>query len=62
MQDFSTYAKNMRLTFSNKEMITESGAINHKFFLVKKGLYWSSKEDDSLARGIELFGTITFLV
>ena len=35
--DFDSYARNMRLTFSNKDMITEEGDINHKYFLVKKG-------------------------
>jgi len=54
--DFSTYAKNMRQTFSNKDMITDDGAINHKYFLVKKGAYWSRKEDEALIRGLELFG------
>ena len=54
--DYSTYAKNMRLTFSNKDMIREDGAINHKYFLVKKGTYWSKKEDEALIRGLEVFG------
>jgi hypothetical protein len=54
--DFESYARNMRLTFSNKELITEEGAINHKYFLVKKGAYWSTKEDEALIRGLELFG------
>ena len=55
-QDFNTYAQNMRLQFSNKEMIDNTGNINHKYFLVKKGAYWSNKEDEALMRGIELFG------
>lgn len=54
--DFDSYAKNMRLTFSNKEMIDDDGSINHKYFLVKKGAYWSTKEDEALIRGLELFG------
>jgi hypothetical protein len=56
--DFDSYARNMRLTFSNKDMITEEGDINHKYFLVKKGAYWSAKEDEALIRGLELFGKI----
>ena len=54
--DYDAYAKNMRLTFSHKDMIKEDGSINHKYFLVKKGAYWSRREDEALIRGLELFG------
>jgi hypothetical protein len=55
--NYPQYCKNMRLTFATKDMIHDNGSINHKYFLVKKGIYWSSREDEALVRGIELFGT-----
>lgn len=54
--DYAKYARNMRLALSNKDMITEDGSINHKYFLVKKGTYWSSAHNEALMRGIENFG------
>ena len=54
--DYAKYSKIMRLTFSNKEMINEEGLINHKYFLVKKGNYWSLSHNEALMRGLENFG------
>lgn len=54
--DYAKYARSMRSTLSNKDMITEDGSINHKYFLVKKGTYWNSSHNEALMRGIENFG------
>ena len=58
--DYSSYAKKMRIGLSNPDMIISDGLINHQYFLVKKGAYWSSKEDEALIRGLELFGIEKF--
>lgn len=60
--DYSKYARNMRLALSNKEMITEDGAIHHKYFLVKKGTYWSSAHNEALLRGLENCGNLSHLL
>ena len=41
--DYSQYAKNMRLKLSDHNIICKNGDINHPYFLVKKGAYWSEK-------------------
>ncbi len=37
-------------------MIKEDESLNHEYFLVKKGAYWSEKEDRALKRGLHIFG------
>ena len=42
--DYETYSRNMRLELCDKDMILENGNINHSYFLVKKGAYWSESQ------------------
>lgn len=39
--DYTEYAKNMRLTLSNNEITDNEGNLNHQYFNVKKGFYWT---------------------
>nr|7YI8_D Chain D, Transmembrane protein, putative [Tetrahymena thermophila SB210]7YI9_D Chain D, Transmembrane protein, putative [Tetrahymena thermophila SB210] len=54
--DFTQYAKNMRKDLSNQDICLEDGALNHSYFLTKKGQYWTPLNQKALQRGIELFG------
>ena len=54
--DYAQYTKNMRETLSTPGMIDTEGSINHSYFRVKKGAYWSEKEQQALLRGLENFG------
>eukprot|EP01016_Furgasonia_blochmanni_P022489 TRINITY_DN24481_c0_g1_i1.p2 TRINITY_DN24481_c0_g1~~TRINITY_DN24481_c0_g1_i1.p2 ORF type:complete len:202 (+),score=29.15 TRINITY_DN24481_c0_g1_i1:60-608(+) len=54
--DYVQYSKTMRKGFSLKEMVDEGANINHGYFLVKKGTFWSAKEDEALKRGLHVFG------
>src|SRR4051794_3418962 len=54
--NYESYPRNMRLAFSNKDMVHDDGSINHKYFLVKRGAYWSPREDEALIRGLEICG------
>lgn len=58
--DFNLYAKKMRKELSNQEIYCEDGAINHAYFLTKKGQYWTPHNQKALQRGLELFGKISF--
>ena len=40
------------LAFCNKDVCTADGALNLKYFNVKKGHYWSKEMNDALVRGI----------
>lgn len=46
--DFEAYSKNMRLALSDPHHIDGDGKINHQYFLVKKGTYWSESENQAL--------------
>ena len=46
----------MRESFSLKEMIKDDGDLNHEYFLVKKGSYWSESQENALKRGLHVFG------
>lgn len=54
--DYSEYARKMRLALSNEDIIKEHGEINHEYFLVKKGCFWSDKSQKALIRGLNIFG------
>lgn len=56
--DYSEYARKMRLALSNEDIKKPNGEINHEYFLVKKGSYWSEKNQDALVRGLEIFGIL----
>ena len=54
--NYSEYSKSMRLALSNEDFITPEGDINHEYFLVKKGGFWSEKNENALIRSLEIFG------
>lgn len=56
--DYHQYAKNMRNSLSNDEIKKEDGSLNHKYFLGKKGSYWSEINQKNLYRGLENWGII----
>ncbi len=56
--DYEEYAKNMRLDLSGSEICNEDGSLNHRYFLSKKGSYWSAEKEKALYRGIEVYGNI----
>ncbi len=37
-------------------MADDEGNINHSYFMVKKGSYWSPEHEKSLIRGLNMFG------
>ena len=37
-------------------MIKDGEYLNHEYFLVKKGGYWSENQDKALIRGLHIFG------
>lgn len=41
--DYLDYATKMRKALCDKHIATPEGGINHKYFLVKKGQYWSEE-------------------
>lgn len=46
--DYAEYATNMRLALSDPEQIHADGSINHQYFLVKKGTYYSPEMEMTL--------------
>jgi len=54
--DYSAYSKNMRLALSNEDIVTSQGDINHEYFLMKKGTFWSEKHQKALIRALQIFG------
>ena len=56
--DFKTYSKNMRLNLCGKDIIDNEGNLNHRYFLVKKGTYWSPEEDEYLINSFESISII----
>ncbi len=57
--DCSQYSKKMRLALSNEDIKNPDGSLNHKYFLVKKGSYWSELNQKNLIKGIGLFGNLS---
>ena len=58
--DYTTYAKSMRLALSPEDLITPEGNINHEYFLMKKGTFWSEKHQKALIRALQIFGILAF--
>ena len=54
--DYEDYARKMRLALCDKQITTQEGGINHKYFLVKKGQYWSEDMQNALLEHIEKDG------
>lgn len=50
------YIREMKLEFSDKDMIDQLGNINHPYFLNKKWRYWSSEKESELYACIEKYG------
>ena len=54
--DYVAYSRKMRQALSNEDIINANGDINHEYFLVKKGSFWSDKNEKTLIRALEIFG------
>ncbi|KRX01312.1 hypothetical protein PPERSA_11759 [Pseudocohnilembus persalinus] len=54
--NYTEYAKQMRLSLSNKDIRKENGELNHIYFTVKKNQYFCPQKEKSLLRGLEIFG------
>lgn len=59
--DYCEYSRSMRIALSNEDFITPAGEINHEYFLVKKGGFWSEKNEKALIRSLEIFGFLKHL-
>ena len=46
----------MRKSLCDENIIQTDGSLNLKYFNVKKGHYWSEKENESLIEGVLLLG------
>ena len=46
--DYKDYAQKMRLALSDQHITAPEGNINHKYFLIKKGQYWTEEMQVSL--------------
>ena len=44
------------MALCDKQIIINNGEINHKYFLVKKGQYWTQDMQKSLIEELELNG------
>lgn len=54
------YIVNMRKALCNDQICFSDGSLNLKYFNVKKGHYWSKKENDLLIKGVIQFGATNF--
>lgn len=55
--DKQHYIRNMRkLVTKDTDIVNAEGNLNLKYFNVKKGQYWSKKENDALIAGVIEFG------
>lgn len=54
------YIINMRKALCKDNICFEDGSLNLKYFNVKKGHYWSHKENDRLIEGVIDFGATSF--
>ena len=50
------YIIGMRKSLCNEDICQKNGALNLKYFNVKKGHYWSKRENELLAKGVLEFG------
>ena len=50
------YIINMRKALCKEDICLSDGSLNLKYFNVKKGHYWSKKENELLIKGIIDFG------
>jgi hypothetical protein len=55
-----SYIINMRKDLCKKDICFNDGSLNLKYFNVKKGHYWSKKENDNLILGVIEFGATDF--
>lgn len=50
------YIKSMRMALCDSDIVNlQTGALNRKYFLVKKGQYWSKRETKILIKHILLY-------
>ena len=54
------YIINMRKALCKENITLEDGSLNLKYFNVKKGHYWSKKENDELTKGVIKFGACKY--
>ena len=54
------YIINMRKALCKENIIIEDGSLNLKYFNVKKGHYWSKKENDKLTEGVIKYGACQY--
>ena len=54
------YIIGMRKSLCNEDICQKNGALNLKYFNVKKGHYWSKRENELLAKGVLEFGPTKF--
>ena len=54
------YIVNMRKALCNDQICFSDGSLNLKYFNVKKGHYWSKKENEKLIAGVIEFGATNF--
>ena len=54
------YIINMRKALCKDNICFEDGSLNLKYFNVKKGHYWSHKENDKLIEGVIEYGATDF--
>ena len=58
--DKMQYIINMRKDLCKDNICSKDGSLNLKYFNVKKGHYWSSKENELLVQGVIEFGVLAF--
>ncbi len=54
------YIINMRKALCKDNICLKDGSLNLKYFNVKKGHYWSKKENDDLIKGVIKYGTCDY--
>ena len=50
----------MRKALCKDNICLQDGSLNLKYFNVKKGHYWSKKENDELIKGVIKYGTCDY--
>ena len=55
-----SYIIKMRKDLCNDDICFKDGSLNLKYFNVKKGHYWSEKENDKLIQGVLKHGVLEF--
>ena len=54
------YIIEMRKALCRENICQKDGSLNLKYFNVKKGHYWSKKENENLIKGVINFGACEF--